>query len=237
MEDRGIKALEEAIEQLRREAEELRASRTRLVLAADADRRRIERELHDGAQQDLVGLAVNLQQARRLVATDPAAAGALVDEMRRDIHEALDRSRALAQRIHPPQLEAGGLPRRPALGRSERRSSRPYRRRGERASYPQEVSATVYLCCVAALERLVTRERRRRSPSAKRTGRSRSRSSPMTQASTTADADLAAMRDRVEALGGRLTIASGPGGGTRIAGSLPIARDASRSPRGRGSRP
>src|SRR5436190_5805478 len=98
-----------SIERLRQEADELRASRTRLVLAADADRRRIERELHDGAQQDLVGLAVNLQQARRLIATDPAAAAALVDEMRREVHEALDRSRALAQRIHPPQLEAGGL--------------------------------------------------------------------------------------------------------------------------------
>src|SRR5947208_3534114 len=81
----------------------------RLVLAADADRRRIERELHDGVQQDLVGLVVNLQQARRLLVTDPAAAAALVDEMRREAHEALDRSRALGQRIHPSQLEAGGL--------------------------------------------------------------------------------------------------------------------------------
>src|SRR5918994_4034865 len=108
--DRGIKALEESVEQLRREADELCASRTRLVLAADADRRRIERELHDGAQQDLVALAVNLQHARGLVDSDPAAAGVLVDEMRRDVQEALDRLRALAQRIHPPQLQAGGVP-------------------------------------------------------------------------------------------------------------------------------
>src|SRR5438034_5694265 len=95
-----------SIERLRQEADELRASRARLVLAADADRRRIERELHDGAQQDLVGLAVKLQQARRLVDSDPAAAGVLVEEMRSDVQEALDRLRSLAQRIHPPQLEA-----------------------------------------------------------------------------------------------------------------------------------
>ena len=134
--DRGIKALEESVEQLRREADELRASRTRLVLAADADRRRIERELHDGAQQDLVGLAVKLQQARGLVDSDPAAAGVLVDEMRGDVQESLDRLRALAQRIYPPQLEAGGLP---AALRSAAASAGvrvPYRRRGERRLPP-----------------------------------------------------------------------------------------------------
>src|SRR5918995_2973765 len=69
------------------EADELYASGARLVLAADADRRRIERELHDGAQQDLVGLAVKLQQARGLVDSDPAAAGFLVDELRGDVQE------------------------------------------------------------------------------------------------------------------------------------------------------
>src|SRR5438552_1815797 len=143
----------EESERLRIEADELRASRSRLVLAADADRRRIERELHDGAQQDLVGLAVNLQQARRLIATDPAAAAALVDEIRRDVQEALDRSRALAHRIHPPQLEAGGL--RAAL-RSAAASVRIRARIDVVASgdLPVELAATVYFCCVAALERL-----------------------------------------------------------------------------------
>ena len=112
------------------------ASRTRLVLAADADRRRIERELHDGAQQDLVGLAVKLQQARGLVDSDPAAAGVLVDEMRGDVQESLDRLRSLAQRIHPPQLEAGGLPAALRSAAASARSSSPYRRRGERRLPP-----------------------------------------------------------------------------------------------------
>jgi signal transduction histidine kinase len=220
LEDRGIEALEESIERLRREVAELRASRTRLVLAADADRRELERELHDGAQQDLVGLAVNLQQIRRLVTTDPAAAGALVDEMRRDVHEGLDRLRALADRIYPPQLETGGL--RVAL-RSAAASV------GVRAhidvaatvvAVPSEASRTVYLCCVGALERFAE------GTSATVAVRAENQTLAFEIVAdgpglATADADLAAVRDRVEALGGRLTIAS-ESGATRIAGSLPI---------------
>jgi signal transduction histidine kinase len=233
--DRGIKALEESVEQLRREADELCASRTRLVLAADADRRRIERELHDGVQQDLVGLAVKLQQARGLVDSDPAAAGVLVDEMRGDVQESLDRLRSLAQRIHPPQLEAGGL--RAALRSAA--ASAGVRVRidvGANGVYPQEVSATVYLCCVAALERFHDRT------TAAITVREENGTLAFEVVADdagleTADEGLTAMRDRVEAFGGRLSVAPGPGGGIRIAGALPMGEDASRSPRGRGSPP
>ena len=73
-----------------RQIEELRASRKRLVQAAAADRCSIERELHDGVQQRLSALAVELQQARRLVDVHPAAAGALIDEMAGEVAEALD---------------------------------------------------------------------------------------------------------------------------------------------------
>jgi signal transduction histidine kinase len=219
LEDRGIEALEESIERLRREVAELRASRTRLVLAADADRREIERELHDGAQQDLVGLAVNLQQVRRLVTTDPAAAGALVDEMRRDVHEGLDRLRALAERIYPPQLETGGL--RVAL-RSAAASVgvRAHIDVAATVAVPSEASRTVYLCCVGALERFAE------GTSATVAVRAENRTLAFEIVAdgpglATADADLAAVRDRVEALGGRLTIAS-ESGATCIAGSLPI---------------
>ena len=219
MKDRGIEALEESIERLRREVAELRASRTRLVLAADADCREIERELHDGAQQDLVGLAVNLQQVRRLVTTDPAAAGALVDEMRRDVHEGLDRLRTLAERIYPPQLETGGL--RVAL-RSAAASVgvRAHIDVAATVAVPSEASRTVYLCCVGALERFAE------GTSATVAVRAENGTLAFEIADDgpgldTADADLAAVRDRVEALGGRLTIVS-ESGATRIAGSLPI---------------
>jgi signal transduction histidine kinase len=226
---------EHAIERLRQEVEELRASRTRLVLAGDADRRRFERELHDGVQQDLVGLAVNLQKARGLIATDPAAAAVLVDDMRRDAHEALDRSRALAQRIHPPQLEAGGLL---AALRSAAASLRVRARIGVAADgdIPPEAAATVYLCCVAALERFHDRT------TAAITVRDENGTLAFEIVADDAglepdDDGLAAMRDRVEALGGRLSVAVGPAGGIRIAGALPMGEDASRSPRGRGSPP
>ena len=202
------------------------------MLAADADRLRIERELHDGTQQDLVGLAVKLQQARGLVDSDPAAAGVLVDEMRGDVQESLDRLRSLAQRIYPPQLEAQGLP---AALRSAAASAGVRVRIDVEASgvYPQEVSAIVYLCIVAAFERLVTgttvaigiREEN---------GFVAFEIVAEDVGVDPADAHLAAIRDRVEALGGRLTITAVSGGGTRIAGSLPTRTDASRSWRGRG---
>ncbi|HEU5212404.1 MAG TPA: histidine kinase, partial [Gaiellaceae bacterium] len=101
--------MRESLDRLRLEVGELRASRKRLVLAADADRRKIERELHEGPQQDLVAVAANLQLASRLVEDDPAAAKALLDEMRRDVREALDVTRKLADRVYPPLLDDGGL--------------------------------------------------------------------------------------------------------------------------------
>src|SRR5262245_60265396 len=94
---------------LREELEELRASRERLVRSADADRARIQRELHDGLQQQLVALAVTLQHARRLVATDQSAADSLLEEGARELRVALESTRALALRIFPPLVEAGGL--------------------------------------------------------------------------------------------------------------------------------
>jgi signal transduction histidine kinase len=229
--DRGIKALEESVEQLRREADELCASRTRLVLAADGDRRWIERELHDGAQQDLVGLAVKLQQARGLVDSDPAGAGVLIDEMRDVVRESLDRLRSLAQWIHPPQLEAGGLP---AALRSAAASAgvRVDIDAGASGDYPEEVSATIYLCTVAAFERLVT-------GTTAAIGIREENGTMVFEILAEdagvdpADAYLVTMRDRVEALGGQLMITEVSGGGTRIAGSLPTRADASRSGRGR----
>ena len=94
---------------LRREIEELRASRERLALAADAERRGIERALHGGVQQDLVGLAANLEVAAGSVDSDPAAAKALLEELQRETRRALTEMQELANRVFPALLEAGGL--------------------------------------------------------------------------------------------------------------------------------
>ena len=203
-----------------RQIEELRASRKRLVLAAAADRGRIERELHDGAQQRLVALAVELQEARRLVDVHPVAAGALIDEIAGEVDEALDALRALAHRIHPPLLEAGGL--RAALRTTAAMLGVPTRVQvPAEATLPSELAGAVYFSCTDALEHLgemakiAITVRQEEGTVVFEIVAEGSDSAP-------ADADLTPMRDRLEALGGRLTVAS-ERGHSRISGSLPIS--------------
>jgi signal transduction histidine kinase len=179
----------------------------RLVLAADADRRRIERELHDGVQQHLVALAVNLQLASRLTEADPAAAKVLLQEMGHDVQRALEEAARLAQRVHPPLLETGGL----AAALRAAASSAGVTSSVEvatSASYPPEVVTTVYLCWLEALDHATAGTR-------------------VTIVVRDAESALSfeiggselpdRVRDRVEALGGALKTS-----GTRVAGSLPL---------------
>jgi signal transduction histidine kinase len=208
---------------VRFEVGELRASRTRLALGADADRRRIERELHDGLQQELAALSVSLQIARRLVDNDPAAAMALLDEMGRDVHGALEAARDLARRVYPPLIETGGL----GAALRTAAASAGVRARVEVAAgvaWPPEVAGTVYFCCVESLERA--------GAGTKATVSVREEDGALVfeivadggPGVASAGADLTATRDRVEALGGRLAIASEPGDRTRISGALPLER-------------
>jgi signal transduction histidine kinase len=203
-----------------RQIEELRASRKRLVLAAAADRGRIERELHDGPQQRLVALAVELQRARRLVNVRPAAAGALIDEIAGEVQEALDVLRALAHQIHPPLLEAGGL--RAALRTTAAMLGvRTRLQVPAEATLPAELAGAVYFSCADALEQLG--ERAKVAITVRQEGETVVFEIVAEGSdSATADADLTLMRDRLEALGGRLTIESRPGR-SGITGSLPIS--------------
>ncbi len=201
-----------------RQIEELRASRERLVRAAAADRGSIERELHDGTQQRLAALAVELQQARRLVDVHPAAASALIDEMAGEIAEALEALRALAHRIHPPLLQAGGL--RAALRTTAAMLGVPtHVQVPEGVTLPSELAGAVYFSCADALEQF--------GESAKIAITVRQEEGAVVfeivaegSDSATGDADLTPMRDRLEALGGRLTVESEPGH-TGITGWLP----------------
>ena len=200
------------------EIEELQASRKRLVLAAAADRGRIERELHDGLQQRLAALAVELQQARRLVDVDAIAARALIDEMAGELAEALEALRALSHRIHPPLLQAGGL--RAALRTTAvMLGVSTHVQVPEGVTLPSELAGAVYFSCADALEHF---------------GESAKVAIAVSQEegavvfeivadgsdSVTAGADLTPMRDRLEALGGRLTVEKEPGH-TGITGWLP----------------
>lgn len=124
------------------EIEELRASRARVLEAADAERRRTERSLHDGVQQHLVALAVNLQLARQLVDKNPAALPALLDELSRDVHAALESVRELAREIYPPLLLDLGLA---VALRSAGVKVETDRR------FPPAIEAAAYFCCVDLL--------------------------------------------------------------------------------------
>ncbi len=205
------------LDRLRVEVEALRASRKRLVAAADAHRRTIERDLHDGVHQLFVALAVDLQLLGQAVDSDLAAAGRLLEEMGRDVQRGLDETVLLAQRIYPAVLGAGGLA---ALLRSAAVDA------GVPASvdvvgdpdHPPEVEMTVYLCWLAALARA--------TPETRVTIRVRQGEDALAfevVSAGGADAGLDRVRDRVEALGGQMTIRTGSDGRTRAAGSLPLS--------------
>ena len=130
---------------------EVRESRARVVAAGDAERRRLERDLHDGAQQHLVGIALKLRLARDVITNEPTEAVALLDGLKTDVHDAVEALRALAHGIYPPLLASQGL--RAALTAASARSGLPTDvdvAGGER--YPPETEATVYFCCLEALQ-------------------------------------------------------------------------------------
>jgi signal transduction histidine kinase len=167
--------------------------------------------------QQLIALAVDVQLARRAVDSDLAEAKVLLDEMERDVQRALDATALLAQRIHPPLLEARGLGAalRAAATSGGIDASVDVR---IRASCPTEVVSTVYLCCLEALDRAGTGATVTVRDEEGVLGFDVEGDRPCP------DGALDRLRDRVEALGGRLTIESKGGGGMRVSGSLPLSR-------------
>lgn len=183
------------------EIEELRASRARVLEAADAERRRTERGLHDGVQQHLVALAVSLQLARQLADSDPDALRALLDELSRDVHEALESVRALARQVYPPLLLDRGLA--DAL-RSAAAEVGAQVEVTTTERFPPEVEAAVYFCCVELL----------------RPGASISvRVEADALVFETSGEPTAAVADRLGALGGALELSEG-----RVTGRVTLAR-------------
>ena len=207
----------EELERVRREAAEVRASRARLVRAADAERRAIERELHAGVQQDLVALAVSLQLAGQLLETDPGAARGLLEEMRGDVQRAIETTAQLAQRIAPPLLEAGGLAvtLRAAFASAGVPVSLDV---AATADHPTDVASAVYLCCLAVLAGAMPG-----ASASVSVHDHEDRAAFEIRIDGAVDGELGLVRDRVEALGGMLTIVP-ESGGIRLSGSLPVAR-------------
>ena len=211
--------LQDDVDRLRGEVAELRRSRRRLVEVAFADRRAIERALHDGVQQHLVAFAVELRRLAGLVEADPAAAKAMLDEMAAKVREALDATTELAQTVYPPLLEARGFAS-AIRSAAERAGVTVVVDVPAGADYPPEMTAAVYWSCVEALS-------------------SASRGSHATVSVLDADdvltfevaiaghhpeGSLARLRDRIEALDGRVSVDEGQDGGSRVHGWLPLSR-------------
>jgi len=209
--------------------EELRASRQRMVTAGDEARRRLERNLHDGAQQQLVALKVRLGLAERMVAK-----GMPIDDLLRqlgaDTDDAIDTLRDLARGIYPPLLAAEGLA--AALVAQARKAVLPVTVEAQQIGrYDQATEAAIYFCCLEALQNIAkyanaTEVRIRLEVvgtdllfSVTDDG------DGFDLESTSMGAGLTNMTDRIDALGGTLSVQSAPGVGTTISGRLPIAVD------------
>jgi signal transduction histidine kinase len=221
-------ALHASLDQLRRQADELQASRARIVTAADAERRRIERDLHDGAQQYLVAIAVKARLIETLARTEPARGLALTEELLADVETAVDELRTLAHGIYPPQLSSGGLGE--ALAAACRRATvSVHLEAGGVRRYQPEVEAAVYYCCLEALQNAAKHAGDDASAKVRVWEEGgdlrfevRDDGAGFEVEQKGAGAGLTNMSDRLGAVGGTLRIESTPGAGTLVLGFVPI---------------
>jgi signal transduction histidine kinase len=223
-------ALQASLDELRLRNRELQESRARIVAAGDAERRTLERNLHDGAQQHLVALAVKLRLAHDAVEDDPDDAMAMIDEIKADVQEAIAELRALAHGIFPPLLVSGGLPE--ALPAAAGRAALPTTvQLHDVGRYGNDIEAAVYFCTLEALQN-----------AGKHAGDDANVTVTVLDANgvlrfeirddgagfdPTSDAGhghgFVNMADRLGAFGGSLEVVAAPGAGTTITGSIPLA--------------
>jgi signal transduction histidine kinase len=144
-------ALQSSLDELRRQADELRASRARIVASGDAERRKVERNLHDGAQQHLVALAINLRLTKDVVAEDPQAAIEMLDGLGVAVQDTIKELRELAHGIYPPLLVDSGLTE--ALRAVANRSPLDVELVTDGIErYGRDIEAAIYFCCLEALQ-------------------------------------------------------------------------------------
>jgi signal transduction histidine kinase len=223
-------ALQASLEQLQRTNVELQESRLRIVSAGDAERRKLERNLHDGAQQHLVAMAVKLRMAEELVEEDPSAAVRAIEDLRGALKETISELRALAHGIFPPLLSSGGLAEAlpAAAGRSTLLTTVDSSGIGR---FSPEIESTVYFCCLEAMQNAakhagddaevtiwVTEGDGRLTFEVRDDGRGFDAAAVGTDGH-----GFLNMRDRLGAVGGSLHVESSPGKGTAIRGEIPVA--------------
>jgi signal transduction histidine kinase len=208
--------------------EELRASRQRLVAAQDEERRRLERNIHDGAQQQLVALTVKLRLLEQIAGRDPAKVAGMAAQLQAETTETLEDLRDLARGIYPPLLADQGLS--AALEAQARKSTLPVTVESTGLGrFPQDVEAAIYFSCLEALQNVA------KYAQASRVTISLDRSNGRLSFAVTDDGvgfdpdastygtGLQGIADRIDALDGTFEIISSVGAGTAVNGSVPVA--------------
>ena len=204
---------------------ELQLSRARLATGAERERRRIERDLHDGAQQRLVALRIELELAQSLVQTDAVLGAARLRELAHDVDEALEELRALAHGVYPPLLADRGIE------EALRSVASRYSIRVDLVShgvgrFSTEIEGAVYFCILEALQNVLKHARRAGRVVVTLDGAARElrftvRDDGPGTAGLVEATGITNMRDRLAALGGQIDVASTAGAGTVVHGRVP----------------
>jgi signal transduction histidine kinase len=207
---------------------ELRESRARILTTADRERRRIARDLHDGAQQRLVALRIKLELAEELIQEDQASGLAELRALGSDVDATLDEIRSLARGVYPVPLADQGLA--GALRMAALHTALPAEIHPDGIGrYPPEIESAVYFCCLEALQNASKHAQGATHVTVSLSENHalrfdvRDDGDGFDVQSTAGGAGLANMRDRLAAIGGELTIDSTPGGGAVVSGSVPIS--------------
>ena len=214
-------------QQLMENIDQLRASRQRLVTAQDEERRKLERNLHDGAQQQIVALAVKLRLLEQLIERDAAKARSMATDLQGDIDSALKELRDLARGIYPPLLADQGLV--GALESQAQRSVVPVAIEADGIGrYPRDAEAAVYFSCLEALQNVAKYARASRATLRLWDGDGHLRFEVIDDGvgfdtdETSYGTGLQGMIDRLAAVGGELHVRSVPGTGTTVTGGIPL---------------
>ena len=215
--------------ELRSTIDELRASRRRLVEAQDEERRKIERNIHDGAQQQLVALTIKARLAEQMIGRDPAKARDLVAQIGTETTGTLEDLRDLARGIYPPLLADKGLA--AALEAQGRKAAAPVAVKADGVGrLDRDVEAGVYFCVLEALNNVVKYadashvDVRLRWQDGEVDFEVSDDGVGFDPAAKGYGTGLRGMADRLEALGGTLEVQSAPRAGTKILGRVPAAR-------------
>jgi signal transduction histidine kinase len=224
----GLREREALREDLRETAEELRASRARIVAASDAERRRVERNIHDGAQQRLVALSLELRMLEDEASAERAERlREMAAEAGNSLKRALDELRELARGLHPSVLETDGLG--PALRQLADRSSIPVTVSAPSDRLPEGVEAAAYFVAAEALANIEKYAQASRAEVVVQRSSNRLQikvaDDGVGGANPAAGSGLTGLTDRVAVLGGSLAVDSPKGQGTVVTAKLPLATE------------